>query len=79
MIILWFLGIIVLIVVVTVLLNIFKNWKSMMNYKNLITFLVIGGVALFTLFQFTAESVTVRIITYSILIIISLFYGSFKK
>lgn len=79
MIIIWFIGIIVLIVVVTVLINVLKNWSTMMGYKNLFTFLSIGTVALSVLFYFTQEDIWIKVIGYSILIITSIFYGAFKK
>ena len=79
MIIIWFLGIIVLIVVVTVLWNIFKNWRKLMNYKNLVTSFIVGFIPLSILLYFTSESIWVRVSSYTILIIVSLFYGAFKK
>lgn len=79
MIIIWFIGIIVLIVVITVLLNIFKNWNKMMNYKNLFTSIVIGAVPLSILFIFTEVDIWIKVSAYTILLITSLFYGAFKK
>ena len=79
MIIIWFIGIIVLIVVITVLLNIFKNWHTMMNYKNLFTFLSIGTVVLSVFFYFIEVDIWMKIIGYTLIVITSLFYGAFKK
>ena len=79
MIILWFLGIIVFVVVITVLINVFKNWKSMINYKNLFTFFTIGTIFLILLFSFVIEDTLFRIFLSITLIISSLFYGAFKK
>jgi len=79
MILIWIIGILVLLIAIFVLINIFKNWKTMMNYKNLFTFLIMGGVPLTILFTFTSENILIRIISYTILIIVALFYGAFKK
>jgi len=79
MIILWFLGLIVLIVVVTVLFNIFKNWKKLMNYKNLITSFIVGFIPLSVLLYFSTEDILIQVSAYVTLIIVSLFYGAFKK
>lgn len=79
MIIIWFIGIIVLIVVVTVLFNVFKNWKKLMNYKNLFTSFVFGFIPLSILLYLTTQDIWVIISTYTILTIVSLFYGAFKK
>jgi len=79
MIIIWFLGLIVLIIVVTVLFNIFKNWKKLMNYKNLFTSFIVGFIPLSILLYFTTEDILIQVSSYVTLIIISLFYGAFKK
>ena len=50
-----------------------------MNYKNLLTFFTIGAIPLTILFIFTSENIWVNIISYTLLIIGSLFYGAFKK
>ena len=64
MIILWFLGLIVLIVVVTVLFNIFKNWEKLMNYKNLFTSFIVGFIPLSTLLYFTTKDIWIIISSY---------------
>lgn len=79
MIIIWFLGIIVLIVVITVLINIFKNWTTLMNYKNLFSFFIIGFIPLSITLYFTSKDILTNAIAYTILVIFSLFYGAFKK
>jgi len=79
MIIIWFIGILALLIIIAVLLNIFKNWKKLMNYKNLLTFFIIGAIPLTTLLIFTSENIWVNIISYTLLIVGSLFYGAFKK
>lgn len=79
MIIVWFIGIIAIIVVITVLMNIFRNWKTMMNYKNLFTFLIIGMVLLSVLFSVIQTDAIIKLILYSIVVISSIFYGAFKK
>jgi len=79
MIILWFLGLIVLIVVVTVLFNIFKNWKKLMNYKNLFSSFIVGFIPLTALLYFTTKDILIIASAYVTLIIVSLFYGAFKK
>lgn len=79
MILIWLMGILVLLIVITVLVNILKNWSTMMNYKNLYTSLIIGTVLISILFSFTSVDILLKVSSYIIVIIISLFYGAFKK
>ena len=79
MVIIWFLGIIVLIIVVTVLLNVFKNWRKLMNYKNLFTCFIIGFIPLSAFLYFITKDVMIIVTSYAVLVIVSLFYGAFKK
>ncbi len=79
MILIWLMGILVLLIVITVLVNILKNWSTMMNYKNLYTSLIIGTVLISILFSFTSVDILLKVSAYIIVIIISLFYGAFKK
>jgi len=79
MIILWFIGIIILIIVITVLLNIFKNWSTMMNYKNLFSFFIIGAIPTSIISYMNFDNPIIGVSLFTILIISSLFYGAFKK
>ena len=79
MIIIWAIGLLAIIIILTVLLNIFSNWKKLMNYKNLFSFFIIGFIILTLLFYFTHLEMVIQTIGYIILIIFSLFYGAFKK
>jgi hypothetical protein len=79
MIIIWTLGLLGLIIVITVLLNIFKNWKTLMNYKNLFSFFGIGIVLIGVFFSFIEVGLLIQVISFTILTIVSLFYGAFKK
>jgi hypothetical protein len=72
-------GIIIGIALITVLINILKNWSTMINFKRLFSFLIIGATVLTVFFVFQEEEVFVIVISYTALIISSLFYGSFKK
>jgi len=79
MIIIWILAIIGVILILAILLNIFKNWHTMMNYKNLFISLSIGTLAVSLLFIFLSISFIIKAILCAILVIICLFYGAFKK
>jgi len=79
MIIIWAIGLLAIIIIITVLLNIFSNWNKLMNYKNLFSFFIIGFIILTLLFYFTHLEMVIQTIGYIILIIFSLFYGAFKK
>ena len=69
----------IVIVVITVLFNIFKNWNKLMNYKNLFICFIVGFIPLSVLLYFTTKNIWIYIGLYTVLIIISLFYGAFKK
>ena len=79
MIIFWLIGIFAIIIIATVLLNIFRNWEKLINYKNLFTSFVIGTILLSVLFIFVKVDILVMLFSYVLVIIFSLFYGAFKK
>jgi hypothetical protein len=79
MIITWILGVLGIIIVSTVLLNIFRNWKKMMNYKNLFTALGVSILSLSLLFNIFTIELVFKILLISLVLVVSLFYGAFKK
>jgi hypothetical protein len=79
MIIIWILGILGSLIAFAVLLNIFKNWKTLMNYKNLFSFFGIGIVLIGVFFSFIEVGLLLQLILFGLLITSSLFYGAFKK
>jgi len=79
MIILWILGIFALLIIITVLINIFRNWNKLINYKNLFTSLITTIIMVSILLYFIEANLIIVSICYLGVLIFSLFYGAFKK
>jgi len=79
MIIIWIVGILILLILFTVLLNILKNWKTLLNFKLFFSFFITGALLLFLFFTFVAVDSWIVVLSYSVLLISALFFGSFKK
>jgi len=79
MIIIWILALIGVILIGAILLNICKNWHTMINHKNLFISLSISTFIATLLFSFIPLGFIIKAIICVVFVIISLFYAAFKK
>lgn len=79
MIIIWIIAIIIFFGVLAVLSNIIKNWRTRLDVKQFLIFLIVGVVLLYLLFSFIVITFWLMIIVSFLLLIFSLFFGAYKK
>lgn len=72
-------GIILAIIIVNMLMNIINRWFGSINWINFFFVFIFGGIALAVIFSFTSEGIIVIVGAFSVLMILALIFGKFKK